>query len=101
MDGRYPEYPVRIHFGRMDTPDQEARAKRLHGYLSDLVKHWDFIRPAAKFKMIQDQYGQVQVLMDDRMLTYILMRFAEYEPDEVIIPEGQPPEWFMLLGKDK
>lgn len=91
-----PEYKIRIFFGRVDRPKDKARAKKLHGYLSMVVKDFEMISPVPKFAMIEDQYGQIQVKMNERMMMYLLYRFTDFEEDEVLATVGDgPPDWFM------
>lgn len=86
-----------IH-GRMDTPEEEERLKRLHSQLKYVAEETNYLHPAPEFKIIKDQYGQVHVKMNERMLSYILIRFGD--KDDIGIEEvnlSEPPPWFMAL----
>lgn len=85
-----------IH-GRMDTPEEEERLRRLHRQLEIIVNTWSYISPAPDFKITKDRHGQVHVKMNERMLSYLLVRFGEVEAIVDAIKPEDPPEWFMKL----
>lgn len=89
---------IDIHFGRMDTAEEEARVKRLYHQLEQIRRDWANIQPAPSFKITCDKLGQVHVKLNERLLSYLLIRFGTI--DDVGIPDvtsDDPPTWFMAL----
>ena len=87
-----------IVFGTMRTPEEEAAVKALYKRLEKIKENWMIMVPAPEFRMTQDKFGQVHIMVNHRMMSYILMAFAKLPDEQLIMPSGTPmPDWFDAL----
>lgn len=89
---------IKVQHGRMDTPDQEERLKRLHSQLKYIAQEGGHIDPAPEYKITLDKTGNVYVSLNERMLSYMLIKFGEAEDIGLeAVDLNEPPAWFMAL----